>query len=118
MIFDTGTNESGHKLTKTVAMLTQKGSTPLTKLETHLLSLVMEEMAGRPLWKYIEGYDYMPVVNCRTDGTTTTGANFTCDFWVDGEENTLKMARKTAVDDMFAEGCLVDFYCRFARNCW
>ena len=128
MIFDTGTNESGHKPTKTAAMLTQKRFDTFDKqtnerlLETHLLSLAMQEMAGRPLWKYLEGYDHMPVVNRRTDGITTSGANFTCDFGVNGGDNTLRTARPTK-DDMFAEGCFVDFIAdlqetvgNFARN--
>jgi hypothetical protein len=130
MMFDTGTNESGHKPTKTAAMLTQKRfdtfdqQTNERLLETHLLSLAMEEMAGRPLWKYIEGYDHMPVVNRRNDDTATTGgAKLTCDFGMDGEENTLTLARKTAGSDVFVEGCLVDFIADlqetvgdFARN--
>ena len=115
MIFDTGTNETGHKPTKTAATLTQKNFDTFDQqtnehlLETHLLSLAMEEIAGRPLWKYSEGYDHMPVVNRRNDGNTTTGAKLTCDFGEPGEEKTLQMARKTAGGDVFVEGCLVDF---------
>jgi hypothetical protein len=53
---DTGSNESGHKPTKTAAMLTQKNAatfdqqTQTRLMETHLLSLATAEIEGRPLW--------------------------------------------------------------------
>jgi hypothetical protein len=60
---DTGSNESGHKPTKTAAMLTQKNAatfdqqTQTRLMETHLLSLATAEIEGRPLWHYLQGYD-------------------------------------------------------------
>lgn len=60
--FDTGACEHGHGDTKKAAKLTQKRverfdeqvSTRL--LECHLLALAMEEMSGRPVWSYAQGF--------------------------------------------------------------
>jgi hypothetical protein len=62
MEVDTGSNESGHKDSKTAAKLTQRNKKTFeiqtaTRLqEMHLLDLAMEEIKGRPLWDYFEGH--------------------------------------------------------------
>ena len=62
MEVDTGSNETGHKPTKTAAKLTQKQRKTFeiqtaTRLEeVHLLELAKQEGMGRPLWDYYHGY--------------------------------------------------------------
>ena len=57
MEVDTGSNESGHKKSKTAAKLTQKikelfdEQTCKRLHEVHLLELTQEELAGRPPWE-------------------------------------------------------------------
>ena len=64
MEVDTGSNESGHKPTKTAAKLTQKNKKTFeiqtaTRLEEmHLLDLALEEIKGRPLWDYFKGFEH------------------------------------------------------------
>ena len=60
MEFDTGSNESGHKLTKTASKMTQKNratfdhQTATRIAEFQLIDLAMEEVAGRKLWDYYD----------------------------------------------------------------
>ena len=55
---DTGTNESGHKPTKTAALLTQKNEetldcqTAICLEELHLIDMAMLELGGKPMFKY------------------------------------------------------------------
>lgn len=62
MEHDTGSNESGHKVTKVAAKLTQKKASVFeiqtaTRLaEFSLIELAMQELDGRPLWDYFEGF--------------------------------------------------------------
>ena len=62
MVVDTGSNESHHKTTKVAAKLTQKDIKSFEKQTSnrmddfHVLDLAMEEINGRPLWKYFFGY--------------------------------------------------------------
>jgi hypothetical protein len=62
MVVDTGSNESHHKTTKVAAKLTQKDIKTFEKQTSnrmddfHVLDLAMEELEGRPLWKYFNGY--------------------------------------------------------------
>jgi hypothetical protein len=64
MVVDTGSNESHHKTTKIAAKLTQKDVQTFEKQTSdrlddfHVLELAMEEMNGRPLGVYSEGYDH------------------------------------------------------------
>ena len=61
-VYDTGPMESGHKPTKKAAKVTQKQEDTFEKqtsarlLETHVLELAVQELTGRPLWKYRLGY--------------------------------------------------------------
>ena len=60
MNFDTGSNESHHKLTKIAAKLTQKDIRVFEKqtarriVEILLLELAMQEVTGRALWEYFD----------------------------------------------------------------
>ena len=60
MEMDTGSNERGHKVTKTAAKLTQKNIEFFDKhtnsrlLELHVLELAEQEMLGNALWNYGE----------------------------------------------------------------
>ena len=62
MMFDTGCNESHHKLTKVAAHLTQQniehfeGQTAQRLVEFLALDLAMEELNGRAVWDYFDGY--------------------------------------------------------------
>ena len=80
MEVDTGSNESGHKPTKTAAKLTQRNKatfdiqTAKRLDETHLLDLAMEEMKGRPVWDYYHGYEYtVPILGPKVDAPPTIG---------------------------------------------
>ena len=59
-----GSNESHHKTTKVAAKLTQKDITTFEKQvsdrldDLHTLDLAIEEINGRPLRSYLEGYDH------------------------------------------------------------
>ena len=63
MEVDTSANESHHKPTKSSAKLTQKNKETFDEqaaqrlMELDLLELAMEEMKGRPLWNYYEGFE-------------------------------------------------------------
>ncbi|MGL5917738.1 MAG: hypothetical protein ACRCYM_00635, partial [Cetobacterium sp.] len=61
---DTGSNESHHKTTKVAAKLTQKDIKSFEKQTSnrcddfHVLDLAMQEIEGRPLWHYFNGYEH------------------------------------------------------------
>ena len=67
MVLDTGSNESHHKITKVAAKLTQRDISKFEEQtsnrldEFHVLDLALEELDGRPLWEYLDGYDH-PVI--------------------------------------------------------
>ena len=133
MEHDTGANESGHKGTKAAAKLTQKKATVFeiqtaTRLaEFLLIELGMQELEGRPLWDYFEGYwddldtnldpgddnlepddDNMPA----QDKITTTGTRITVFEDSDGEvvfKMKSKMKEKDSVIwDVSVTHCLFD----------
>ena len=60
MEFDTGSNESGHKVEKTAAKLTQKNKQKFDQQtcerleEVHLLDLAVAEMQGHKKWEYYQ----------------------------------------------------------------
>ena len=60
MEFDTGSNESGHKVTKTAARLTQRKEETFDQQteerlsEMHLLELAQRELEGHVKWEYFE----------------------------------------------------------------
>jgi hypothetical protein len=79
MEVDTGSNESGHKPTKTAAKLTQKNKKTFeiqtaTRLqEMHLLELALEEMNGRPLWDYFHGFEHDVEMEAELEATPHIG---------------------------------------------
>ena len=80
MEVDTGSNESGHKPTKTAAKLTQRNKatfdiqTAARLDETHLLDLAMEEMKGRPVWDYYRGFEHtIPIFGPKLEQPPTVG---------------------------------------------
>ena len=90
MVVDTGSNESHHKTTKVAAKLTQKDIKNFEKQTSdrcddfHVLHLAEQEMAGRPLWAYFNGYVHNPQV--QMEETISTGGMKIEVFW-DDEEN-------------------------------
>jgi hypothetical protein len=71
MEHDTGSCESGHKITKVAAKLTQKRASVFelqtaTRLaEFFLVELGMEELNGRPLWDYFDGFHHPKASDCQ-----------------------------------------------------
>ena len=65
--FDTGSAESGHKVTKTAAKTTQRNQetfdlqTANRLLEYRVVDMAMEELDGRPLWNYFDGFSHRVV---------------------------------------------------------
>jgi hypothetical protein len=82
MVVDTGSNESHHKTTKIAAKLTQKDVKTFEKQTSdrlddfHVLDLAMAEMAGRPIWKYSDGYEDKTPAKSKKDITITGGMMF------------------------------------------
>ena len=82
MEVDTGALESHHKETIRAAKLTQRvrstfeTQTAQRLMEVHLLELAQEEMKGRPLWDYHNGYYHPPEVAKAERQPTTGGAAF------------------------------------------
>jgi hypothetical protein len=108
MNVDTGSNESHHKVTKIAAKLTQKDIKNFEKQTSnrmddfHVLDLAMEELNGRPLWKYFEGYHHMetPEVQLEAETMQKTGGMKLKVFW-DIEQNDIHariVTKGTAVD--------------------
>ena len=60
MEVDTGSNESGHKVEKTAAKLTQKKKecfdvqTAKRLEEVHLIEMALQEIDGKKIWNYVE----------------------------------------------------------------
>ena len=113
---DTGTNESGHKPTKKAALLTQKREdtfdlqTAKRLQESHLLDLAMEELAGRPLWHYLHGYDEKTEQQPINKGPTTQGSQFECRYDEETDENALFIGRTTVGNSgMVVESDFIDF---------
>jgi hypothetical protein len=78
--------------------------------ETHLLSLALEEINGRPLYKYFEGYRHAPLQQNKNVKNITKGTRFTCTVGENGEDNILNCKSKSAAEGgMYLEGDFVDF---------
>ena len=76
MNVDTGSNESHHKTTKVAAKLTQKDIKSFEKQTSnrcndfHVLDLAIEEIDGRPLWEYYNGFAHQTKVQKQPVQTT------------------------------------------------
>ena len=116
-ILCTSPNESGHKVSKIAALLTQKcletfdWQTLERLLETHLLALALKEMEGRPLWEYLDGYEHNLVdVEPVIAAPMTGGSTFKCTIDEETEEHTLEIASKMRyADGLFVEADFVNF---------
>ena len=77
--FDTGSAESGHKTTKTAAKTTQRNQetfdiqTAERLVEYRVVDMAMEELNGRPLWEYHDGFSH-PVLPEKPLTTSTGGS--------------------------------------------
>ena len=77
--FDTGSAEAGHKVTKTAAKTTRRNQDTFdfqtaARLHEHrVVDLAMEELNGRPLWSYFDGFSH-PVKPEKMQVTCTGGS--------------------------------------------
>lgn len=117
MVADTGADESGHKPTKTAAKLTQKREETFdfqtdTRLdEVHQLYMSEEEMAGRALWNYLDGYKHecgeLPEKN---EEYTVGGTKLVCYFDRQSRKNVVELRSRVKDEEAFrVEQGLVDF---------
>ena len=119
MNVDTGSNESHHKRTKIAAKLTQKDIKTFEKQTSnrmddfHVLDLALEELDGRPLWDYLQGYLPKTKPTKVEEGRTTGGMKF--NVYVDDEDgetsfHVLQTRNKSCgnlmIDSNFLEFCL------------
>ena len=122
MEYDTGSNESGHKITKKAALLTQRNASTFDKqtveqlVEIHLLALAMEEIMGQPLWDYWQGHknswpDTQDDMDCHSNtlSSTTGGAKIACFRDRNGNPAFKPLNRFQDNDKMKLESDLVEF---------
>ena len=113
---DTGSNESGHKPAKMSARLTQKNKelfepqTAKRLEELLLLQLAQEELSGRPLFNYFQGYSHPPDKAAQHREPAVKGAAIRCYRESDGHNYAQK---PTKIDgkyvEIIMEQDLVDF---------
>ena len=78
--FDTGSAESGHKKTKTAAKTTQRNQdtfdaqTATRLLEYLVIDMAFEELNGRPLWRYFDGFSH-PILPEKPQPNCTGGSS-------------------------------------------
>jgi hypothetical protein len=112
MNVDTGSNESHHKTTKVAAKLTQKDIKTFEKQTSnrcddfHVLDLAMEEINGRPLWEYYNGFEHKTFV--QRDPVQSTGGMKMKVYWNTETEKAdfkiltrMKDQSKVAMEDGF-----------------
>jgi hypothetical protein len=114
--FDTGANESGHKPTKTAAKLTQQQfetfeeqtNTRLT--EVHCLDLAAEEMEGRRLWDYDQGFEFKHQNAKKIPPPYLGGAQFNVHYCQESRAYSIKLAtRMQGLEKMRVEKAFVDW---------
>jgi len=75
--------EAGHKPVKVAAKVTQKKEDTFEKqtnqrlMEKHLLNLALEEIDGRPPWRYSSGYHHSAAPDLTNSICTIGGAQYT-----------------------------------------
>ena len=114
---DTGSNEMGHKPTKTAAKLTQKNEETFDEQtsrrleEIHLLDLANEELLGHPLWKHYEGHHHPVEIERKDFGEPRLGgAELHCYFDATMGRNAFNvLTRMKNRDEVKMETDLVDF---------
>ena len=116
MEVDTGSNESGHKASKTAARLTQKNKNTFeiqtaTRLqEMHLLDLALEEIKGRPLWDYCEGHHHDEKMDAIAAKPNIGGAQYHVFTDNDGDNQCLAVRKiKGKLPEFKIEVTFVDF---------
>ena len=94
MEHDTGANESGHKVTKVAAKLTQKNmatfelQTAIRLVEFLIIEWAMAELNGRKLWSYYGNLDPMdPDADGNGSVSSTTSSQGSADQEADDESN-------------------------------
>ena len=91
MEVDTGSNESGHKRVIANAKLTQKNhsnfeeQTEQRLTEIELLELAQQELEGRPLWEYFDGYVHQAQPVPKPEPNVTGGATYRVYMGEDGD---------------------------------
>ena len=99
--FDTGSNESGHKATKTAGKLTQRNEktfdlqTAICLEEVHLLDLAKQEMSGRAVFDYQKPRGLCQQQPQTTDNTPVGGAKLIIKFDVRKQDYVAIMTTET-----------------------
>ena len=113
---DTGSNESGHKVTKVAAKLTQRNEetfdeqTSIRLEEVHLLDMAKAELEGKFIGDYLDKTRNPPAQNTEKEETTVGGSEY--HFFFDNERQkycactTKKMDKK---HEIAIEKDLIDF---------
>ena len=121
MNYDSGSNESGHKVTKVAAKLTQKNiSTFETQTETrlqefHILDCAIAEINGNPLWEYFDEITpyagQIEAVDVQEDNIRTGGAIIQITFDEGSQQPGFQFGgtRMLDVDDVEIETDLVKY---------
>jgi hypothetical protein len=120
MEHDTGANEGHHKGTKVAARLTQKKyetfeiQTAIRLVEFLVIDLAIEEINGRPLWEYFDGYfedkeEDTPVAPPKKDVIWTGGARITVEMDDDNELQYFIHSRMKAADSVVWDDDVVQF---------
>ena len=116
MEYDTGSNESHHKVTKAAAKLTQRKEETFDQsintrvAELYLLELAREEMLGRPLWNYFIGHHHREVQPKNIGEPRLGGAAFEVTFDANIGQNCIQMTtRSLSEEGMIIETDLVEF---------
>lgn len=115
--FDTGSDEKGHRPTKTAAKLTQKTKSTFDEQvaqrlrEIQLLEYAMEESKGRCLWDYRHGHvHYEAIPDKKQEQVHTGGAAYR--FFVDnngvGQCDTVRK-NKANKSEIMMETAIIDF---------
>ena len=117
MVVDTGSNESHHKTTKVAAKLTQKDIKCFEKQTSHrcddfhVLDLALEELHGRPLWHYFDGFEHDETPHKET--IKRTGGMMMSVYW---DTDTNEVAVKIITRMNNKKGLLIDT--QFLEYAW
>jgi hypothetical protein len=106
MEVDTGSNESGHKATKTAARLTQKNEktfdlqTAIRLEEVHLLDLAMLEIECKPVFYYGQHMPQAPLKDPPPkENVAVGGAEFTLKYDNERQQNVVELTSRATKDD-------------------
>lgn len=111
---DTGTSEGGHIAKKKAAKLTQKNEDVFEEQtnerlhEEHKLKLAEQELQGRPLWTYIEGYWRPETMEIEEKEPHLGGQTFEV-YTKDGKNQIRLLTRTAGKERMIVEQCFINF---------